>query len=46
MENSVNAAKILGYGREVRSSAERKYLVSTSNISYVYALTFLFGEKI
>jgi hypothetical protein len=46
MENSVNAAKVFGYGREVRSIAEKKYLVSTLTVSYVCELTFLlFREK-
>jgi hypothetical protein len=49
MENSVNSAKLFGYGSEVCyiPSTERKYFVSALKISYFCELTLLFfGETI
>jgi hypothetical protein len=46
MENSVNAAKMLRCGSEVRPNAESKYFVSALTISYFCAVTFLFGERV
>jgi len=46
MESSVNAAKMLRCGSEVRPKAESQYFISALTISYLCAVTLLFGEGV